>query len=98
MFSIWIINIGYRKMLNITDTGINLMSKIEELPERESRGYGVKNREYGRRDPSRRPGDTLYSQKLALTSPTSGCLSVGIVRSRTKITEFFFNTVSFGVE
>jgi hypothetical protein len=29
----------------------------------------------------------LYSQKLALTSPTSGGLSVGIVRSRTKATE-----------
>jgi hypothetical protein len=30
---------------------------------------------------------SLYPQKLALTSPTSGCLSVGIVRSRTKATE-----------
>jgi hypothetical protein len=29
----------------------------------------------------------LYPQKLALTSPTSGCRSVGIVRSRTKATE-----------
>jgi hypothetical protein len=29
----------------------------------------------------------LYPQKLALTSPTSGGLSVGIVRSRTKATE-----------
>ena len=32
----------------------------------------------------------LYSQKLALTSPTGGGRSVGIVRSRTKATEFFF--------
>ena len=32
----------------------------------------------------------LYLQKLALTSPTSGGRSVGIVRSRTKATEFFF--------
>jgi hypothetical protein len=30
----------------------------------------------------------LYSQKLALTSPTSCGLSVGIVRSRTQATEF----------
>jgi hypothetical protein len=30
----------------------------------------------------------LYSQKLALTSPTGGGRSVGIVRSRTKATEF----------
>ena len=32
----------------------------------------------------------LYPQKLALTSPTGGVRSVGIVRSRTKATEFFF--------
>ena len=30
----------------------------------------------------------LYPQKLALTSPTGGGSSVGIVRSRTKATEF----------
>jgi hypothetical protein len=29
-----------------------------------------------------------YPQKLALTSPTGGGRSVGIVRSRTKATEF----------
>jgi hypothetical protein len=28
---------------------------------------------------------------LALTLPTSGSLSVGIVRSRTEVTEFFFH-------
>ena len=35
----------------------------------------------------------LYPQKLALTSPTGGGRSVGIVRSRTEATEFlvFFN-------
>ena len=32
----------------------------------------------------------LYQQKLALTSPTGGGRSVGIVRVRTKATEFFF--------
>ena len=30
----------------------------------------------------------LYLQKLALTSPTGGGRSVGIVRARTKATEF----------
>ena len=30
----------------------------------------------------------LYPRKLALTSPTGGGRSVGIVRSRTKATEF----------
>ena len=33
----------------------------------------------------------LYPQKLALTSPTDGGRSVGIVRSRTKATEFSFS-------
>jgi hypothetical protein len=34
------------------------------------------------------PRDTLYPRKLAVTSPTSGGRSVGIVRSRTKAAEF----------
>ena len=42
----------------------------------------------GRGDPLRWPRDTLYPQKLALTSPTGGVRSVGIVRSRTKAAEF----------
>jgi hypothetical protein len=49
------------------------------------------HREYGRRDPSRWPRGTLYSQKLAITLPTSGGRSVGIVCSRTQIMEFFFS-------
>jgi hypothetical protein len=32
----------------------------------------------------------LYPQKLALSSPTSGGRSVGIVRSRIQPTEFYF--------
>jgi hypothetical protein len=36
---------------------------------------------------SRWPRRALYPQKLALTSPTSGGRSVGIVRLRTKATE-----------
>jgi hypothetical protein len=51
--------------------------------------FGLQIREYGRRDPSCWPGGTLYPQKLALTSPTSGGRWVGIVRSRTKAIEFF---------
>jgi len=34
----------------------------------------------------------LYPQKLALTSPTGGGRSVGIVRVRTKATEFNTNS------
>ena len=40
----------------------------------------------------------LYPQKLALTSPTGGGRSVGIVRVRTKATEFsFIVTTEIGV-
>jgi hypothetical protein len=46
-------------------------------------------REYSYRDPSRWPRGALYPQKLALTSPTNGSRSVGIVRSRTQVTEVF---------
>jgi hypothetical protein len=43
-------------------------------------GSGLENREYG----------TLYPQKLAITSPTSGGRLVGIDRSRTQTMEFSF--------
>jgi hypothetical protein len=38
---------------------------------------------------------TLYPQKLALTSPTSGGRSIGIVRSRTHATDFSFFLVFY---
>jgi hypothetical protein len=44
------------------------VSAIEELLGRKSSGFGLENREYGRRDP---PRDTLYPQKLAQTWPRS---------------------------
>jgi hypothetical protein len=50
---------------------------------------GQENLEYGRRDPSSWPRGTLYPQKLALTSPTSGG------RPRTQATEFFFSIFFF---
>jgi hypothetical protein len=42
----------------------------------------------GRGHSLRSPRNSLYPQKLALTSETSGLRSVGIVRLRTKATEF----------
>jgi hypothetical protein len=51
---------------------------------------GLENREYGRGDPLYWPRDTPYPQKLALTSPTSGGRSIGVVRLRTEATEFVF--------
>jgi hypothetical protein len=59
----------------------SLVSTIEELLERKSSGSGLESREYGHREPSRWSRGNLYPQKLALNSPTSGCRSVGIVRS-----------------
>jgi hypothetical protein len=61
---------------------LSLVSTIQELLGRKSRGSGLESRDYGRMDPSRWP------QKLTLTSPSIGGRSVGIVRSRTLATEF----------
>jgi hypothetical protein len=57
---------------------LSLVSTIEELRGRKSNGFCPESREYVCRDPSRWPRGTLYPQKLALTSPTSGDRSVGI--------------------
>jgi hypothetical protein len=67
---------------------LSLVSTTEELLERKSSCSGLENREYGRRNSPRCPRGTLYPQTLALTSPTSGGSSAGIVRSQTKATEF----------
>jgi hypothetical protein len=53
---------------------LSLVGTIEELLERKSSGSDL--------DPSRSPSDTLYPQKLALTSQTSGG------RSRTQAMEY----------
>jgi hypothetical protein len=45
------------------------------------RGIILSGPDYGSSDPSRWPRDTLYPQKLAPASPTSGDRLVGIVRS-----------------
>jgi hypothetical protein len=56
------------------------VSTTEELHERKSSGTGLESLEYDRRD----------QRKLALTLPTSGGRSVGIVRRRSQATEFRF--------
>jgi hypothetical protein len=70
----------------------SLVSTVEALLGRRNRGSVLENREYGRGDPSRQPPVTLYQQTLALTSPTSGGRSIGIVRSLTEAKEFVFIT------
>jgi hypothetical protein len=67
---------------------LSLVSTSKQLLGRNSSGSGLENRECGRGDPLRWPRDTLYPQKMALTSPACGDRSVGIVRLRTKTTEF----------
>ena len=49
--------------------------------------------ENGRGESLRGPRDTPLSAKVGTTSPTGGGRSVGIVRSRTKATEFSFSLV-----
>jgi hypothetical protein len=63
---------------------LSLVSTIEELLGRKSSRSALENREYGRKDPRDGHAKPLYPQKFALTSPTSGGLPVGIVRSRTR--------------
>jgi hypothetical protein len=67
---------------------LSLVSTTEELLGSESSGSNLEIREYGSRYPSRWPHGTLYQQKSALTSPTSGGRSVGIVHLQTRATEF----------
>jgi hypothetical protein len=58
---------------------LSLVSATEELLGRKSSGSGLESRDYGRRDPSRRPRGTFYPLKLALPSPIRGGLSADIV-------------------
>jgi hypothetical protein len=74
--------------VGLEQSPLSLVSKTKEVFGRKSSVSGLEIREYGLRDPSRWPRGTLFTQKLLLTSPTSGCRSVGIVRSRTQATEF----------
>jgi hypothetical protein len=64
------------------------MSATEELLGRKSSGSNLENQEYGSRVPSYWWHGALYPQKLALTSSSGGCRSVGIVRSQTQATKF----------
>jgi hypothetical protein len=74
---------------------LSLLSTNEELLGRKNSDSGLESREYGHKDPSRSSRGTIYAN-LALSSPTSGGRSVGIVRSRTQATGLiFFGKVYF---
>jgi hypothetical protein len=76
------------EVVGLERSPLSLVSTIEELLERKSGGSGLGNREYGSKDPSCWIRGTLYPQKLAISSPTSGDLSVGIVHLETNAKEF----------
>jgi hypothetical protein len=78
------------QVVSLERVPLGAVSTIEELLDGNSRGSGLEIRDYGHRDSSRWPRGTLYPQKLAITSPTSGGRSVGIVLSRTQATEYFY--------
>jgi hypothetical protein len=63
---------------------LSLVSALEELLGGKRRVSGLGNREYGGGDPLHLPCNSLYPQKLALSSPTIGGHSGGIIRSPTK--------------
>jgi hypothetical protein len=60
------------EMVGLERSRLDLVSTTEELLGRNSSSSGLERLKYGRRDPLRWPRDTLYPQKLALTSLTSG--------------------------
>jgi hypothetical protein len=64
-------------------------SKMSQRNEERMKLCGSVNEINGRGDPLLWPRDTLYPQKLALSSPTSGGRSVGILRLRTTGHGFF---------
>jgi hypothetical protein len=77
---------------------LSLVGITEELLQRKVAAPVLKTEINGRGDSLRWPRDTLYPQKLALTSLTSGGHSVGIVRLRTKAPEFVFHFIVIKME
>jgi hypothetical protein len=68
---------------------VSLVRRSEELFQGNS-DSGLETEINGHGDSLRWPRDTIYPLKLVLTSPTSGGVSVGIVRWRTETPEFVF--------
>jgi hypothetical protein len=69
---------------------LSLVRTTEKLLGRNS-GSGLESREYGSRRSVMLTTWHLYPRKLALTSPTSGCRSVDIVRSHNRAMMFSFS-------
>jgi hypothetical protein len=58
---------------------LSLASTTEELLSRKYSSSGLDNRKYGRKDPLYRPRNTLFAQKVTLTSPKSGAIIIIII-------------------
>jgi hypothetical protein len=69
---------------------LSLVSNLRSYLNEKIAAPCLHNQSYGRRDSLCLPRNTLCPLKLALASLTGGDRSVGIVRLRTKTTEFFF--------
>jgi hypothetical protein len=78
-----------KKVVGLERGPLSLVSTTEELLGRNSSSSSLEIREYGDRDSSTLSMWHPLRKTLALTSPTSGGRSVGIVRLRTLTTEFF---------
>jgi hypothetical protein len=70
---------------------LSLVRITEELLEFKFSGSGSRK---SSGDPLRWPRDTLYPQKLAVTLPTCGSRSIGIVRLRSKATRSLSSLVT----
>jgi hypothetical protein len=77
------------EVLGLERGPLSLVSKLEEYLEEKVAIWTIEQKilSYCLRDPLRWPRDTLYPQRLALTSLTIGGRLVGRVLSRTKATE-----------
>jgi hypothetical protein len=84
------------QFLALRDFLWSIATTIEELLRRNSSDSGLESRDYGRRELQPWPRDTLYPQKLALNSSTSGGRSIGIVSSRTKATSYYLLLTALG--
>jgi hypothetical protein len=72
--------------LSLEQSSLSLVSTVQELRGRNSCGFGLENWNTA---VGICCADILYLEKLALTSPTNGGCSVGIVCSQTKASVFF---------
>jgi hypothetical protein len=75
------------EILGLERVPLSFVGKIEELLERKSSGSGLETEITAVEVRCAKHATPFYPQKLALTSPTSGGRSVGIVSSRTKSAE-----------